>query len=135
MSSMRVGSLLDYLLRRVAPQASGEVSDAHLLERFAKAGDEAAFELLVWRHGPMVLSLCERMLHQEQDAEDAFQAAFMILARKARSIGKRASLASWLYKVAYRVACRSISKKPLPAPISCESDVPAHASDEESAVL
>src|SRR5439155_8436824 len=60
--------------------------------------------VLVWRHGPMVLSVCRRVLRHEQDAEDAFQATFLTFVRRARSIAKRQAVASWLYKVAYRIA-------------------------------
>jgi RNA polymerase sigma factor (sigma-70 family) len=92
-------------LRSLAGQpAEGTIPDAQLLERFVHHRDEAAFELLIWRHGPMVLGLCRRVLRQEQDAEDAFQATFLTLARKAGSIGKREACASWLYKVAYRIS-------------------------------
>jgi multidrug efflux system membrane fusion protein len=80
------------------------VSDAQLLERFATAGDAAAFELLVWRHERLVFGVCRRLLGDHHDAEDAFQATFLTLARKARSIGKREALAGWLFRVAQRVA-------------------------------
>lgn len=90
-------------LRRVV-DAAGGLSDAELLERWVGRRDEAAFEVLVWRHGPMVWGLCRRLLHDSQDAEDVFQATFLALVRKAGSIGKRASVGSWLYKVAYRAA-------------------------------
>src|ERR1700674_4373387 len=83
---------------------AGGCTDAQLLQRFVKGGDEAAFELLVWRHGPMALGVCRRILPNIQDAEDAFQATLLALARKACSIGKGGSVGSWLYKVAYRVA-------------------------------
>jgi RNA polymerase sigma factor (sigma-70 family) len=99
---------LRVLLRRLgcatAAAGTAALSDAQLLERFVARRDEAAFELLVWRHGTMVLNLCRRLLRHEQDAEDAFQTSFLILARKADSIGKQQACASWLYKVAYRVA-------------------------------
>jgi RNA polymerase sigma factor (sigma-70 family) len=83
------------------------MTDAELLERFVSRHEPAAFEELVRRHGPMVLRVCRRVLHHAQDAEDAFQATFMILARKAGAIAKRGSLASWLYGVAYRVALQT----------------------------
>jgi RNA polymerase sigma factor (sigma-70 family) len=94
-------------LRRVAMTGREDGSDAHLLDRFAHHGDQVAFERLVMLHGPMVLGLCRRLLRHEQDAEDAFQATFLTMARKASTIGKKEALASWLYKVAYRVACRA----------------------------
>ena len=68
---------------------------------------------LVGLHGPMVLGLCRRLLRQEQDAEDAFQATFLTLARKAGTINNKQSLACWLYKVAYRVACRVRTTAPV----------------------
>jgi RNA polymerase sigma factor (sigma-70 family) len=80
------------------------LTDAQLLERFVTQQDEAAFEVLLWRHSAMVLGLCRRVLRQEQDAEDAFQATFLTLARRAASISSQQALGSWLYKVAYRIA-------------------------------
>src|SRR5688572_23473813 len=79
-----------------------ESPDADLVARFL-ARDAAAFELLMHRHGGMVMGLLRRQGLQEADAEDAFQATFLTLVRKAGSIDKRGSLASWLYKVAYRI--------------------------------
>src|SRR5262245_9151250 len=87
-----------------APGDTAAASDAHLLDRFRASGDEAAFATLVQRHGPMVLGVCRRVLRHHQDAEDAFQATFLVLARKAASIRRRTALASWLYGVARRVA-------------------------------
>jgi RNA polymerase sigma factor (sigma-70 family) len=78
--------------------------DAELLERFVRAGDEIAFAELVRRHGPLVLGVCRRSLQCVHDAEDVFQATFLLLARKARSIRKKKSVASWLYGVARRLA-------------------------------
>jgi RNA polymerase sigma factor (sigma-70 family) len=83
------------------------MTDADLLERFVNGHDETAFEGLVRRHGAMVLSLCRRALGDDHEAEDAFQATFMILVRNARTIRKRESLASWLYGVAQRVSRRA----------------------------
>jgi RNA polymerase sigma factor (sigma-70 family) len=101
------------LRRTVRPQAPDGTTDAQLLERFVRDHDEDAFELLVWRHGVMVLNVCRRVLRCEQDAEDAFQAAFLALACKAGTIGQRNSVGSWLYKVAYRVALRTRSRAPI----------------------
>ncbi len=88
------------------PEASA-LKDAQLLENFVKKRDEASFEVLVWRHAAMVLSLCQRILRDSHAAEDAFQATFLVFARKAGSIGKRDAIGSWLYKVAYRIALRA----------------------------
>jgi RNA polymerase sigma factor (sigma-70 family) len=86
------------------PDSSG-ASDPLLLERFLQRRDEVAFGMLVARHGPMVLGVCRSLLRHEQDAEDAFQATFLVLARKAGSIRSQESLGSWLHGVAYRLSC------------------------------
>jgi RNA polymerase sigma factor (sigma-70 family) len=83
-----------------------ERGDEQLLRCFLADRDESAFRLLVERHGRMVLSVCRHVLRQHQDAEDAFQATFLVLARKAASIRKEVALASWLYGVAYRTALK-----------------------------
>src|SRR5215831_13092912 len=93
MPKKSLDSVLQYL-RRVALTGHGD--DAHLVESFARDADEAAFQRLVLLHGPMVLGLCRRLLRHEQDSEDAFQATFLTLARKARTISNREALASWL---------------------------------------
>ena len=84
-----------------------ERTDAELLRLFAEAGRQRAFAELVRRHGPMVLGVCRRSLHSRQDAEDAFQVTFLVLAKKAASIKDPALLANWLYGVAYRVAAKA----------------------------
>src|SRR5438046_829113 len=89
-----------------AGTASG-LSDRQLLERFALRRDPAAFEVLVFRHGPMVLRVCRTLLHDPNDAQDAFQATFLILVRRCGSIRKMESVGSWLYGVACRVAARA----------------------------
>src|SRR5262245_63750080 len=86
---------------------AGEPSDAILLSRFVLSDDANAFAALLRRHGPMVFGVCRRLLRHQQDAEDAFQAAFLVLARKARSVVKRDSVGGWLYRVAYRIALQA----------------------------
>ena len=85
-------------------------SDGQLLDRYLSYRDEGAFEAIVNLHGPMVLSLCRRFLRDPRDIEDAFQATFLVLARKAGSIRQREVLSSWLYGVAYRIAVRARSE-------------------------
>ncbi len=95
-------------IRRIA-QTSGAAAleDRQLLERFITQRDEIAFESLLRRHGPMVLGVCQRLLHDPHDAEDAFQATFLVLLRKAGSLQKRELVAHWLYGVAYRTALKA----------------------------
>jgi hypothetical protein len=83
------------------------LSDAQLLEQFATRRDELAFEVLVTRHGPLVLGVCRRILADSHDAEDAFQAAFLVLARIARTIRAGDNLGAWLCRVAYRISLRA----------------------------
>ena len=85
------------------------VTDAELLRRYAEGRDPAAFELLVWRHGPLVLGTCRRVARHEADAEDAFQATFLVLARKAG--GVRQSLPGFLHRTARRAALRAVSRR------------------------
>jgi RNA polymerase sigma factor (sigma-70 family) len=96
--------LLDHLRRLVQPPAPEPAPDAALLERFARDRDEAAFAALLARHGPLVLGVCRRLLGDVHAAEDAFQATFLVLARKAGTLRHRDKLAGWLYGVACRVA-------------------------------
>jgi RNA polymerase sigma factor (sigma-70 family) len=91
-------------VRRIASQAGPESDDSGLLTRFLTDRDSAAFEALVARHGPMVLRVCQRVLGNRHDAEDAFQATFLVLARKAASVCPPGALAAWLHGVACRVA-------------------------------
>src|SRR5262249_43302265 len=99
-----IATVLQYLRNFVDRPLAEDTSDAQLLERFARHGEEAAFETLVRRHGPMVWGVCRRVLTDEHAAEDAFQATFLVLVRKASSIRKREVVGSWLYGVAYRTA-------------------------------
>src|SRR5438067_136623 len=104
MAGARLQNVIRHLGLAVAARTSAGVPDAQLLERFLARRDEAAFELLVWRHGKMVLGTCRRLLRDVHEAEDAFQACFLALARRAGSIGRRDSVGGWLHKVAYRLA-------------------------------
>lgn len=99
--------VLHYLRTRVRPINAESATDGQLLARYTHSGEVAAFEALVQRHGPLVWRVCRRVLAHEHDAEDAFQATFLVLVRKASSIRKEASLASWLYGVAHRIAVRA----------------------------
>src|SRR5262245_49653916 len=96
--------VVDHLRRAVAPGESGNRTDGQLLTDFLNRRDEAAFAALVCRHGAMVLGVCQRVVGRLQDAEDALQATFLVLARKANSIRPREKLPSWLYGVALRTA-------------------------------
>ena len=82
-------------------------ADGDLLSRFIELGEEPAFESLVRRHGPMVLAVCRRILHNDADAEDAFQVTFLVLVRKARTIRRKEGLANWLYGVAHNTALKA----------------------------
>jgi RNA polymerase sigma factor (sigma-70 family) len=107
MSSAQVGAVLRQIRKLADARHDAEVPDHDLLERFARDRDEGSFAALLLRHGPMVLSVCRNVLHDWHDAEDAFQAAFLLLARKADSIHRREAVSSWLYRVAYRLAVRA----------------------------
>jgi RNA polymerase sigma factor (sigma-70 family) len=96
-----------HLLGHLRRLAESPAPDAALLDRFLRDRDESAFAALVWRHGPMVLHVCRRVLADPHIAEDAFQATFLLLARRARAIRNRASLAAWLHGVARRVALKA----------------------------
>src|SRR6516165_9112527 len=108
----RADRLLPYV-RRTASQAAPDPDDSTLLACFLTGRDPAAFEVLVARHGPMVLRVCQRVLGNRHDAEDAFQATFLVLARKAANVRPPSALAAWLHGVAYRVAsgARAVARR------------------------
>jgi RNA polymerase sigma factor (sigma-70 family) len=100
-------TVLSGLIRRLKTELAGDgepVTDGALLERFLSRHDEDAFAALVRRHGPMVLGVCRRLLRDPHDADDAFQATFLVAVRKAASVRPRELFGNWLYGVAYRTA-------------------------------
>jgi RNA polymerase sigma factor (sigma-70 family) len=106
MRTSPTNSLIEHLRQAVLLPECAAFGDAVLLGRFIERHDEAAFAVVVNRHGPMVWGLCRRLLHQH-DAEDAFQATFLVLARKAASIRSKEMVGNWLYGVAYQTALQA----------------------------
>src|SRR5262245_33050173 len=102
-------NLSDFFRRLTGGMAEtqDDQSDRQLVERALAGRDEAAFQAIVHRHGPMVYRVCWRVSLHSQDAEDAFQATFLVLAQRLRTVRKRDSLASWLHGVARRVALKA----------------------------
>ena len=106
MANTSLGAALRHI-RTLTGSPGVDASDGQLLERFVLRREEAAFAALLRRHGPMVLGVCRRVLGRLQDAEDAFQATFLLLARKAGAIRKQESVGSWLHGVAHRLALKA----------------------------
>jgi RNA polymerase sigma factor (sigma-70 family) len=106
MATGQANLLLSYI-RRLAAPPTAQLSDRELLHRFAQERDETAFTALVRRHGPMVLNVARRVLHNDHDAEDVFQATFLVLLRKAPTLCWQQSVGNWLYEVAYRLALKA----------------------------
>ena len=96
----------EFALTRAADGGSA-VTDRALLQRFVSRQDEAAFAELLARHGAMVRGMCQRVLANPDDADDAFQATFMVLARKAAKVSWQESIAGWLYQTAHRIALKA----------------------------
>src|SRR5215472_13350022 len=107
MASRPVEIILRQLRQIVKGEPLAPLTDGHLLGRFAAQGDESALATLIERHGPMVLSVCQRVLHDWHEAEDVFQAAFLVLARRAGKLNRRGSVGPWLHTVAFRLALRA----------------------------
>src|SRR5262245_48534605 len=107
MPSGSVSNVVRRLRGAALMQDGGGMTDGQLLECFLTGRDEAAFEVLVRRHGSMVLGVCRRILKHAQDAEDAFQATFLVLVRKAASLLPRQTVGNWLYGVAYHTALKA----------------------------
>src|SRR5215475_1370820 len=103
----QINEVVDSLRRAALGQADGGFTDGQLLARFIEQRDQAAITALVQRHGPMVWGVCRRILRHHHDAEDAFQASFLVLVRKAASIRQREMTANWLYGVAHQTAMKA----------------------------
>jgi len=121
--------VMRYLKAAVGPEGMG-ASDGELLQRFAMSRDEAAFELLLWRHGAMVQRVCQQVLQDQHAAEDACQAAFLTLARKATTLTRKDAVAGWLYRVAKRIALRLAQRRrptqalvEVAAPVGSDADL------------
>ncbi len=107
MATNQLRRVINTLREASAPADGAGLTDGQLLERYVRGREEAAFAALVRRHGPMVWGVVRRVLRGHQDAEDAFQATFLVLVRKAASVASRELVANWLYGVAYRTALKA----------------------------
>src|SRR5437763_4085801 len=109
MATNQLGRVIQTVRRTVLFHEDADRTDGQLLESYVRSREEAAFAALVHRHGPMVWGVCRRVLPGYQDAEDAFQATFLVLVRKASSIMPRDMIANWLYGVAHQTALKARS--------------------------
>jgi RNA polymerase sigma factor (sigma-70 family) len=107
MATGHISDVVQYLRRATRLRNGAGMTDGQLLESFLSCRDEAAIEALVLRHGPMVWGVCRRVLGSHHDAEDAFQATFLVLVRKAASIVPREMVANWLHGVAHQTALKA----------------------------
>src|SRR5436190_14509739 len=107
MPTSPTSKVIQNLRRFVFLRDSARLTDEELLASFIDRGDDMAFEVLVRRHGALVMGVCRRVLHSYHDAEDAFQATFLVLARKAAGLRARGLVANWLYGVAYNTALKA----------------------------
>ncbi|MBY0526542.1 MAG: sigma-70 family RNA polymerase sigma factor [Gemmataceae bacterium] len=107
MANGHLGGVLRHLQKLIRGSQAGSLTDRQLLERFARERDQGAFTALVERHGPLVMGVCRRVLANAADAEDAFQATFLVLARKAGGRSWQESVGNWLYGVAWRTAIKA----------------------------
>jgi RNA polymerase sigma factor (sigma-70 family) len=119
-------------MRSLAAPPPDGLSDRELLKRFVKSRDEAAFAILMNRHGPTVLGVCRRVLNNNHDAEEAFQATFLVLSRRAASIRKTTSVGCWLYGVAFRVASKLKGRLARTPRTGNLPDIPADTNDDVS---
>src|SRR5262249_18417895 len=104
MAKSQLAAVFQRLCGAARAGGAAGLTDGELLEQFIGRRDEAAFEALLRRHGPMVWGVCRRLLPDEADAEDAFQATFLVLVKKAAGIRPRGMVGNWLYGVAQNTA-------------------------------
>jgi RNA polymerase sigma factor (sigma-70 family) len=139
MSAVRLVEVIRDLRGRLAPADADAVTDAALLDRFLARRDEDAFAALVRRHGPMVFGVCRRVLRDPHDAEDAFQATFLVLVRKGPAVRSLRSVGNWLYGVARRTALEArraaARRRAKEAGAMARSATEGDARDEVCAVL
>jgi RNA polymerase sigma factor (sigma-70 family) len=128
MFDARISTLLRRAARLIARPAAA-TTDSVLMDRFVRGRDPAAFAELVTRHGPAVWALCRRLLRTEADAEDVFQATFLVLARDAGRVRKATSVGSWLYGVAFRLGRRTRARLDRPPPDPTNLTPPAESPD------
>ncbi len=122
-----------HYLRGLAREPAVDQADGELLQRFLARRDSAAFQELMRRHGPMVLGVCQRLARNPCDAEDAFQATFLILVRKGHTIRLRSSVGSWLYGVAFRTARKTRAAARSNA-LDTRADIAGHECPERAAI-
>jgi DNA-directed RNA polymerase specialized sigma24 family protein len=118
MTTSRLGQAIHQLCGKIL-RNDAELNDGQLLESYVASRETMALEAIVGRHGPMVWGVCRRILPNHHDAEDAFQAAFLVLVRKASSIKPRTMVGNWLYGVARQTALKAratTAKRPTSAP-------------------
>src|SRR5262245_20070071 len=118
---MSAPAIRNYIRALGGDAAGNGPADAELIARFAATKDESAFELLVWRHAPLIQAVCRAVLRDHHAAEDAAQATFLVLAKKAATFANRGSVVGWLYRVARRVSFR-LAKQRAKLPSSATLD-------------
>jgi hypothetical protein len=111
-ATSQMSKVIDNIRRAVLIGGDADLTDGQLLECFVSRRDEAAVATLVRRHGPMVWGVCRRVLRDHHDTEDAFQATFLVLVRKAASVVPAERVANWLYGVAYQTALQPKGTSP-----------------------
>ena len=129
MQKSGLSQLLDSLRRGLPLPGHDLVSDSELLDRFVATRDEAAFELLVRRHGPMVYGVARRMLGDSHAADDVLQAVMLTLVRQAKSLRRKSALPAWLYRVTVRIAHKAKANRVGKAAISSDASGPIEAAE------